>query len=273
MTADPNLRISLPLRIWIGVEVLFGLLSIVTIAWTPENTQQHFSWTIKPEVTAALLGGFYISAASFYVLALLALRWDNIRVFVPASIVFSSIELLATIIHWDKFAVGTTPFNVWFVSYLLPPPLFIYFYWWHQKRAAPIPRANDEPFAPALRTIMLALGGIVALYGLLVFIMPSVLIAIAPIIFTPLTARAFSGWVVALGMLLVLAARENDRTRARLISPFFILLLPAVAIEMSRFSDQIDWSRPSIYLAVAVLTAAFVIGIALARGDWRRTMR
>ena len=120
-----DLRLSLLLRIWIGIEVMFGVMSLLTISLFPAETKQNFSWPIQPVVTAALLGGFYIAAASFYVLALFARCWENVRVFIIASILFSSTELLATFLHWDRFSVGTIPFNVWFVSYLLPAPLFI----------------------------------------------------------------------------------------------------------------------------------------------------
>jgi hypothetical protein len=269
----PDLRISLPLRIWIGIEVIFGLLSLVTISLTPQDTASHFAWPIRPVATAALLGGFYIAAASFYVLALFARRWENIRVFVIASILFSSTELLATVIHWDRFSVGTTPFNVWFVSYLLPPALFTAFYYWHQQRAAPFPRRGDEPLPPALRTGMAALGGALALFALIAFVLPATLIAIAPWQFSPLTARALSGWILATGVLLLSCARENDRTRCRLISPFFVLLLPAIVLELYRFPAGVNWSHPTIYAGLALLVVVFAIGAYLFRGDWRRTMQ
>ena len=271
--AVADLRISLPLRIWIGIEVIFGLLSLVTISLTPHDTASHFAWPIRADATAALLGGFYIAAASFYVLALFARRWENIRVFVIASILFSSTELLATFLYWDRFSIGTTPFNVWFVSYLLPPPLFIAFYYWHQQRAAPIPKAGDEPLPPNLRLVLTALGALLALYAVLVFVLPAALIAIAPWQFTPLTARALSGWILATGILLLSCARENDRTRCRLISPFFVLLLPAIVLELWRYPVGVNWSHPTVYTGAALLVVAFAIGVYLIRGDWRRTMR
>ena len=269
----PDLPISLLLRIWIAIEVGFGVLSLVTISLTPADTQQHFAWPIRPVVTAALLGGFYIAAASFYVLALFARRWQNIRVFIIASILFSSTELLATFLHWDRFSVGSTPFNVWFVSYALPPPLFIAFYIWHEKRAAPIPIRGDEPLPPNLRLGMQGLGGLLAAFAVLAFMLPATVIPLMPWQFTPLTMRALSGWILALGVLLLSSARENDRTRARLISPFFFLLLPAIALEVGRYSSQVNWSHPTVYVGLAVLAVVFAIGVYLARGDWRRTMR
>ena len=273
MQARPDLRVSLPLRIWIGVEVLFGIMSLVTISLTPGDTARHFAWPIKPEVTAALLGGFYIAAASFYVLALFARRWENIRVFIIASILFSSVELLSTFLHWDKFSVGTTPFNVWFVSYLLPPPLFLFFYLWHQRRAAPIPHIDDEPLPPNLRTAMRVLGALLGAIAVLAFLVPAVVAPIMPWTFSALTLRALSGWVLALGVMMISVARENDRTRARIVSPFFVLLLPAIVFEVARYPDQVNWTDPAVYGGIVALVLIFALGIYLIRGDWRRTMQ
>jgi hypothetical protein len=269
----PDLRISLPLRIWLGIEVMFGLMSLVTISLSPGNTAENFAWPIKPEVTAALLGGFYTAAASFYVLSLFARRWENIRVFIIASILFSSTELLATFLHWDRFSVGSLPFNVWFVSYILPPPLFIIFYIWHWRREAPIPTPADEPLPPNLRLGMCVLGALLVLLALTAFVLPTSFIPLMPWTFTPLTARALSGWILALGIMNLSAARENDRTRVRIISPFFILLLPAIALEIARYPAQVNWSHPAVYVGLVVLAIIFAIGVYLARGDWRRTMR
>lgn len=269
----PGLRLSWALRIWLAIEVMFGVMSLLTISLTPADTARHFSWPIKPEVTAALLGGFYIAAATVFVLALFARRWENIRVFVIASILFSSAELIATFLHWDRFSVGTLPFNVWFVSYLLPPPLFAFFYVWHQRRVAPLPGAIDEPLPQGLRVVMAILGALLFALGLLAFIRPAILIALMPWEFTPLTTRALSGWIIATGTMMLSGARENDRTRVRILSPLFILLLPAVAFEVARFSEQVDWSHPGLYGGIAVLAVIFVIGLCLVRGDWRRTMQ
>jgi hypothetical protein len=269
----PDLRMNRLLRGWIGVEVLFGVMSLLTISLTPGDTARHFAWPIKPDVTAALLGGFYFAAASFYVLALFARRWENVRVFIVASILFSSVELITTFLHWDRFSVGTTPFNVWFVSYLLPPPLFLAFYIWHQRRATPIPGPNDEPLPPYLRLGMRALGGLLALFGMLAFVLPAIVIPLMPWQFTPLTMRALSGWILALGVMMLSAAHENDRTRCRIISPFFVLLLPAVVFEVGRYAQEVNWSHPTVYAGLVVLVLAFAAGADLARGDWRRSMR
>lgn len=268
-----SVKVSGLLRLWIAAEVVFGLMSLLTISLYPEQTAEQFAWPIKAFVTAALLGGFYIAAASFFVLALFARRWENIRVFVPASIIFSSTELLATFIHWDKFSVGTLPFTVWFISYVLPPPLFLAFYLQHQRRSPPVPRPGDEVLPGNLLSLMRVLGAVLAGFALLIFVVPTLWIAVAPVPFTPLTTRAFAGWVLATGLMQLLAVRENDRTRVRLISPFFVLAPPAIALEMARYPEQINFANPVLYLGAAVLALVCVVGVTLFRGSWRAVLR
>ena len=268
----PNQPMMLALRIWLIIEVGFGVMSIVTIAASPSQTATNFAWPIRPDVTAALLGGFYLAAASFYILSVFTRRWENVRVFIIASALFSSTELLATFLHWDRFTIGSIPFNVWFVSYILPPPLFAFFYYWQQRRAVPIPTANDEPLPPALRLAVLIFGILLLAFAIVAFVFPASIVPLMPWTFSPLTLRAASGWVLALGVMNISVARENDRTRCRIVSPFFFLLLPAIAFELSRYPQQVNWSHPAVYVGTAVLVILFGLGIYLARGDWRKSM-
>ena len=116
--------ITLPLRAWLVVEVLFGVAAVLAIGIAPGNTETNFAWPIKPVVMAAVLGGFYITSAPLFLFPLFAKRWEMIRVMILPAVLFSSLQLVATILHWDKFSVGTIPFYVWFASYILPPPIF-----------------------------------------------------------------------------------------------------------------------------------------------------
>lgn len=269
-----GLPISLPLRIWFFCEVLFGLMSIATITATPADTARHFAWPIKPDATAALLGAFYLAAAVPFVLAVCARRWQNVRVFIIGTILFSSVELAATFLHWDRMSVGTMPFNVWFASYLLPPPLFIAFYCLHARRASAAPSPDDAPLAGWLRAGLCLLGLPLALLGIAVFLSPSLAFPLMAWNFTPLTARALSGWVLALGVLMLSAARENDRTRSLLVAPMFILLGPAIVLQLTRFPGQVDVAHPGAAAGLGVLVATFALGVALAaRGNWRAVLR
>ena len=276
MTSNGS-RIAWPLRAWIAVEIYFGVSAMLTIALHPANSATNFPWPIKPDVTAALLGAFYMSSAWVFVFAVFAKRWEMIRVMVIPVILFTAVELLATFLHWDRFALWTTRFNVWFASYLLPPPIFAACYWWQQRVATAPPGADrtepSQPLDRAVRALLIVIGAVLAMEGVVAFIWPRVLISTAPWQLTPLTTRAICGWLIALGTMMLSAAIENDRDRTRILSPFFILLLPAVALQLSRFSAQVNWSHPGVPIAAVVLAVICGIGLYLARGGWRDTPR
>ena len=263
-------RITLPLRLWFIVEILFGVFAILGIALAPAATATTFAWDIQPPVSAAVLGGFYLSVAPVFVLAALARRWEMVRVIIWPAIVFTSMELLATFLHWENFLHGTTGFYTWFASYALPPPVFLALYIYQQRRAGtPITMA---PLGRGLRITLIVLGSLLVVEGLLSFVSPTLLTANHAIGLTPLTARALAGWLTALGLLMLSIARENGREASLVATPFLILPLPMLTMQILRFPDQVDWSHPRLLFAGALFATVAGLGVALTRGDWRKVL-
>lgn len=259
------------LRAWFIVEVLFGLGAISAVGLDPANTRANFAWPINPVVMAAVLGAFYISSALLFVLPVFAQRWEMVRVMILPAAIFSTVQLLATFLHWDKFSVGTPPFAVWFASYLLPPPIFVAAYVRYQRRTSP--PSFDRPLPSGLRRLMLGLGSVLAIGAGLTFIAPDLLIANFPWPLTPLTARSLSAWWVATGLVLLSMARENDAARALLGAPTLVLLLPAVTVQMLRYAHEVNFASPVLWAGLILLGAVGVCGLGLlARGDWRAAL-
>ncbi len=263
--------IGWPLRFWFLVELFFAVSASLTVGLRPAETATRFAWTIKPEVMASLIGSFYLALAPVMVLALLARRWEPVRVFVLPGALFTFTQLVVTFLHWDRFAHGTAPFNIWFASYLLPPPVFLGCYLWQQRRAAPPTR--EAPLPGWIRVSLTGLGAVLTAEALLGLVHPAWFSGWAPWTITPLNARALGGYLLLLGTLMLSMARENDRDRVRLLSPFLILLLPAAAFQVRRFSEQVDWGHPRIAVFGVVLAYTMLLGLALFRGSWRRTLR
>lgn len=260
------------LRAWLVIEVLFGLGAVMAIGVSPQDTATNFAWPIQPVVMAASLGAFYISSAPLFLLPLFAKRWEMIRVMIFPSALFCTVQLVATFLHWDKFSVGTTPFYVWFASYLLPPPIFLAAYLWHQRRAAAHPTTTDDPIPSWLNRLFLALGGMLTIGAMLVFLFPGLLIPVFPWQLTPLTARSLNGWLIAVGTLMLSISCENDRTRARLATPMLILILPVMLLQMLRFTEQVNWGSPQLWTGLVLFAIVGTCGLYLANGSWRKAV-
>lgn len=264
--------IALPLRLWLGVEVLFGIGAVLAIGLAPAESATNFAWPIQPVVMAAVLGAFYMSSALLFLVPLFAKRWEMTRVMILPTAIFSTVQLIATFLHWEKFTVGSTPFYVWFASYLLPPPIFVTAYLWHQRRTIAQPSNVDTPLPAWMRTLFWIVGIGLILLATSAFILPSVLIQNFPWQLTPLTTRSLCGWIMILGVVLISMARENDKARVRFATPFLILLLPTLLLQMSRFADQVNWGNSTLWVSLTIAAVVCGCGIYLAMGNWRESL-
>ena len=262
--------IAWPLRAWFVAELFFAVSASISVAWHPALTASNFAWAIRPEVMAALIGAFYVALAPVVVLLIFARRWEMVRVFVLPAALFTAAELAVTLLHWERFAVWTAPFNIWFASYLLPPPVFLACYLWQQRRASAM--AFESPLSRWQRLGLIVFGALFTVEALVSLVWPAWFTASAPWKITPLNARALGGYFLLLGLLMLSMARENDRDRVRIVASFLVLLLPAVVLQVSRFSEQVNWSHPRVAISLALLTAVAGLGMSLARGDWRRSL-
>lgn len=259
------------LRLWLAVEVLFGIGAVLAVGVAPADTATNFAWTINPVVMAAALGAFYITSAPLFLLPFLAKRWEMIRAMILPAALFSTIQLAATFLHWDKFSIDSVPFYAWFASYLLPPPIFVAAYLWHQRKSSQELATND-PLAGGVRQTLLITGGALTVIAFVTFFEPAWLIPIFPWQLTPLTARSLSGWLAAVGTLMLSIRRENNRTRTLLATPMLILVLPALLLQLTRFAGEVDWSNLTLWIGAALFTVVSVCGVLLARGSWREAL-
>jgi hypothetical protein len=239
-----------PLRAWMAVEVVFGLLSIGSVFLNPGNTAQDFAWPIQPVVMAALLGAFYCSAAFIFVLPLFARTWQQVRTMIIPTAVFSLVMDLATVLHWDKFSVGTLPFYVWLASYVLPPPIFGALYWWHQRDSAPVGAGIEYPLPGWCRAFLRFNGLGQAALAALFFAVPALLQQIGPWNFTPLTARTLSGWLLGVGLMQAWMSWEGDWRRVRLATTMLIALPFAIVFQLVRFGDEVSWANLALWVLI-----------------------
>ena len=270
---QPGTPIPLGLRIWFVAEVFFGVGAVLSIGLFPQNTKDNFAWNVQPVVMASVLGAYYMSSALLFVLPLFARRWEMIRVMILPAAIFSSAELLTTILHWGNFSLGTPSFYGWLISYLLPPPIFFgYYIYLERKRKQSGVIVPSMPLPPEVRLPLIHWGIALAIVSLVLFILPDSLIANAPWRMTPLTVRAFVSWLIALAALMLSMAYENDRTRVLFGVPMLLLILPTVTIQIARFYDQVNFANVALFVLYGFTLVAFVVGVFLVRGNWRQAL-
>ncbi|MDQ4097428.1 MAG: hypothetical protein M3144_06135, partial [Actinomycetota bacterium] len=78
--------------------------------------------------------------------------------------------------------------------------------------------------------------------------------------------------LLAIGLILLSVAGENDRDRVRVVTPTFILLLPAVGFQVTRYWDQVDTGSVRFWTVLAYLLGLCALGLYLAGGSWRETL-
>src|SRR5436309_5250157 len=68
-----------------------------------EQTDTYFAWTIHPRITAAFLGAAYWAAVPVEVIAARQSTWAAARIAIPAIWLFTTLTLVVTLVHFDKF--------------------------------------------------------------------------------------------------------------------------------------------------------------------------
>jgi hypothetical protein len=75
-----------------------------------------------------------------------------------------------------------------------------------------------------------------------------------------------------MGVILIAIARENHLARVRFATPFLILILPTLLIQLSRYSDQVNWANATLWIFLTFATLICLCGIYLAIGNWQESL-
>jgi hypothetical protein len=186
-------------RIVALIIIPFLLAAAAVLYFSGQAMGQRFAWDIQPPPTAFLVGSGYLGGAYFFARVVFERRWHRVGAgFLPVA-AYTLVMLLATLVHWDRFEPGHLPFLVWLILYIVTP-LGLPLIWVLNRKTDPGTAGPDELLvAPALRRVMAAIGGLVVIGSLLIFLLPEAAADLWPWTLSPLTARVLAGWHVLLG--------------------------------------------------------------------------
>ncbi len=222
----------------------------------PARTDEFFAWTIQPPLTAALLGAAYGGTLLLFGLGLREKVWANLRIVVAAPLVLSTLMLIATLIHLEKFHLDADPIPmavawIWLIVYLVVPPALLLLVI-AQHRAPGVDPPRTAPMPSVLRGAMLVFGVLSVVGGMVLFVFPEDIAPHWPWAITPLTGRALAAWIAGLGVAAVQAFFEADLRRLHIGLVSFSVIGVLGLIATVRYSDEIDWSAGG-WLTVAYL--------------------
>jgi hypothetical protein len=230
-----------------------------------EQTDTYFAWTIQPPLTAAVLGSGYWAS---FVLELLSARerlWVKTRVAVPAVLLFSTLTLVITLIHADRFHFHSPNLVTragtwgWLSVYVTVPVAMSWLLVAQQRRAL----ADPAPIAPlpSWTRLALALQAAVMLgVGVPMLLVPQATLGVWPWALSPLTCRAIGAWAIGIGTIAAHAAWENDWWRLRPMMLSYTLLGLLQITSVLRYPADLDWSRMTAVVYVLFLASILLLG-------------
>lgn len=235
-----------------------------------EYTDLYFAWTIQPFITAAFLGGGYFSSFLMEILASRKAPWAEARIAVPAVFTFTSLTLLATLLHLDRFHFNSASMIAqsaawfWLGIYGIVPPLMLVM-WFKQSRVPGDnpPRKNRLPTTVRLLLIIQAL--VMLTWGIGLFADPAFLAFSWPWKLTPLTSQAIGAWLIGIGVFAGHSAVENEYARIKvgLISYLAFGILEIIAL--LRYPGSLTWTSWSTWVYVTLIVSIILTGLYSAR--------
>ena len=212
------------------------------------DTDEWFSWTIQPPLSAAALGAFYWSAFALLLAGARARSWAGVRPIAYPVLVIAVVLLAVTLVHLDRFDLDGL-FGV---------------FW---RRAGPGAEAG-RPLPTGLRAAIAAEGAVMFAAAAVMLLAPDTAIDLWPWTLTPLVSRALGAFTLGVALVGLMVARENRLVlfsgSAIAYTALGALQLLAVALHEPDLGD--DRLANALYLAfLAAILATGIYGSIKAR--------
>ena len=237
-----------------------------------DHTDRFFAWTIRPAITATFLGASYWATLFLMFLSAWERYWARSRIALPATWVFSTLTLVLTLLHLDRFHLHSFFGWVWLIVYI-SVPVFLPIIWFRQQHAVRLsdpPRAN--PIPAWFRTLIGVQAAILVLFGIPLFIAPLDVGKWWPWMLSALTGRAVAAWLIGWGVALAHAAWENDWGRVHSFTIAYVWLAILDLVGLLRYRSTLDWGavRSWVYvIALVLILATGAVGLWQARAAER----
>lgn len=266
-TSEQSQWLSRPMRLLLVAAGVLVFLAGVQLFVFTERTEELFAWTIDPPVTAAFLGAGYWAAVAVELLAANEARWERARVAVPAVFVFTTLTLVATLLHLEIFhfdapALATRAVTwIWLAIYA-SVPVVMGVLWRSQARLHGGDAARVTHLPGWTRVVLGLYGVVLGAVGVFLFVLPvRTAEAMWPWELAELSARAVGAWLVSMALLSLHSLVEDDWARLRPAAGGLVLLGAFQLIALVRYRSELNWGSARAWIYLAGLAGLFALGV------------
>jgi len=231
-----------------------------------EQTATSFAWTIQSFMTAAFLGAGYLASFILEFFAYREKTWTNARVAVPAVFLFTTLTLVATLLHLDKFhlfspiASAAVAAYLWLAIYIAVPIAMLILLI-HQIRLKGLTPERKATLNIWMRLVLAAQGIIMLVSGITLFLSPSTASVFWPWALTALTSRAIGAWLIGIGVIALHMTWENDHQRNRIAYISYAVLGILQAASLVRYAGEYNWSTASSWIYLFIVISIIPTGL------------
>lgn len=188
------------------------------------------------------------------------------RIVVPAVFTFTTLTLLATLLHLDRFHFTSTAVFAqaaawfWLSIYVIVPPVMLVM-WYRQSRVLGDDPECLGPLPVILRLVLVAQAVIMLAWGTALFADPALFAVSWPWRLTPLTSRAVGAWLIGIGVFAAHSVFENDYSRIRVGSLSYAAFALLELIALARYPANFSWFSFSAWLYLGLICSVLVVGV------------
>ena len=248
------------------VAAVLVFLAGVQLFVFPFRTDEWFAWTIDSPMTAVFLGASYWSAVGLELTAARAATWAGARIAIPAVFVFTTITMVVTLVHIDRFhldsplPLGTRAVTwAWLAVYAVVPVLMVLAVLAQRRRSVAVPPPSGLP--TPVRIALVAIAAVLLVLGTALLIDPAAADGSWPWALTPLTGRAVGAWLVGLGVAAAHARLLDDVVSLRPLAITGVAFGVLQSVALLRHGDELAWDEPAAYGYVAMLVAVAAVSL------------
>ncbi|WP_395243984.1 hypothetical protein ACGGZK_17960 [Agromyces sp. MMS24-K17] len=259
-------------RILAAVVIPFLAAAAFLLLLLPGTTATTFAWTIRPPLSAMLLGSAYLGGIWFFSWTVLETRWHRVHPGFPAVVVFAGLLGIATLLHADRFHPWHVSFVTWSVLYAVTPFAVLAVLLVNRLRDPRTPEPDDAEVPRVWATWLAVAGGLAAVAGLALFLspVPSALSEAWGWSLTPLTAKVLGAVLTLPGVVNLQLLRDRRWSSFRWTFQAQLASLAAMLVSVAARAGDLEWTRPAAWAFAALIAGSAVAYAVFYAGMERR---